>query len=325
MTCVLALLFVVNIYAQKTNEESLTILLNNDIAALNDEESKTTSSLLLFNLTDQVKFTQYSLDMNNINSLNLKNKDSPYEWQWLRDGIWTGTALGGAVLGYSLIINKDDITESRLQEVLANESNINFLDKWIAGNDSEAALGQSNIPFGLSFAAPLILLFNDEINDHSGQYLGLYLESLATTAALYTITAGLVNRSRPYVYSDEASLDRRLINNGQRSFYSGHVAASATASFFAAKVYTDFHPDASGKVFIWGGAAALPATVGFFRIKAGQHFLTDVLFGYALGAATGILVPELHKMKHENIDIYPSSGISFNGDTYSGMAFRYSF
>lgn len=125
--------------------------------------------------------------------------------------------------------------------------------------------------------APLVFLFDDDINNHTRQYLGLYLESLATTAALYTITAGLVNRSRPYVYNDEASMDLRLINNGQRSFYSGHIAAVATATFFAAKAYTDFHPDVTGKGFIWGGAAALRVAVGVLRIKAGQHFLTDAL------------------------------------------------
>ncbi|WP_026450059.1 phosphatase PAP2 family protein [Aequorivita capsosiphonis] len=323
---ILALFLTANIYSQSINQESLNTLQQNDVASLTTiKELNTFSNSLSYNLYDQDDFTQSSSEINNLNTLNLKNSNSPYEWKWLRDGIWTGTALGGAVLGYSLIISKDDITEVRLQEVLAKEKDINFLDKWAAGNDSEAALGQSNIPFAISFATPLVLLFDDDINDHAGQYLGLYLESLATTAAIYTITAGLVNRSRPYVYSDGASLDRRLINNGQRSFYSGHVAAAATATFFAAKVYTDYHPETSGKVFIWGGAAAIPATVGFFRIKAGQHFLTDVLLGYALGAATGILVPELHKKKIENMDVYPSSGTSFNGDTYSGMAFRYSF
>lgn len=324
---ILAIFFTANIYAQKINLEPLYTLHLNEIAFLNHNNEGLNSypTLFLNKLNDQTALTQNSLESHNRKSLNTQNSDSPYEWEWVKDGIWTGTALGGAVVGYSLIISKDDITENRLQEVLAKKDKINFLDKWAVGNDSKAALGQSNIPFALSFAGPLILLFNDEINDHSAQYLGLYLESLATTAALYTITAGLVNRSRPYVYSDDASMDRRLINNGQRSFYSGHVAAAATATFFAAKVYTDFHPNAKGKAFIWGGAAALPATVGFFRIKAGQHFLTDVLLGYALGVATGILVPELHKRKNENIDFYPSSGTSFNGDNYTGMAFRYRF
>jgi len=263
----------------------------------------------------------------------IQGSESPYEWKWVRDGIWTGVALGASAYGLKLIKDKDDfpladrgkfLDESSLQKEI---DNINFLDKWVAGKHNESANSISDIPFAISFAAPFVLLFDDEINDHTGQYVGLYIESLATTAAIYTITAGLVNRSRPYVYdnSGDTSSERRFKNNGQRSFYSGHVAATATATFFAAKVYSDYHPEASGKALIWTGAAILPAAVGVFRMEAGQHFFTDVLLGYVLGAGTGILVPELHKKKMENIDIYPSSGQSFNGDNYNGMAFRYTF
>ncbi|GEQ86525.1 hypothetical protein ULMS_20330 [Patiriisocius marinistellae] len=259
--------------------------------------------------------------------------ESPYEWDWTRDGIWTGAALGGSALGLYLIGEKDDIDEAefaRIQNDLQNDAvDINFLDNWVIGKHDEDASKISDIPFAISFAAPFAMLFDDEINDHTGQYLGLYIESLATTAAMYSITAGLVNRSRPYVYDDsgETGLDRRKSNNGQRSFYSGHVAATATATFFMAKVYSDFNPDAStfGKVAIWGGAAALPATVGYFRMEAGQHFLTDVLLGYALGAATGILVPELHKKRMDGVSFYPTGGRNFMGDEYKAMALKVQF
>jgi hypothetical protein len=91
------------------------------------------------------------------------------------------------------------------------------------------------------------------------------------------------------------------------------------------KVYSDFNPDSPATPYLWAGAAVLPATVGYLRIEAGQHFLTDVLLGYVLGAATGYFVPELHKTKNNELDIMPSSGTSFTGDRYSGMAVRYKF
>lgn len=254
---------------------------------------------------------------------------SPYEWDWVRDGIWMGAGLAGTIGGYSLIINKDDITETELAKIMANKDDINFMDRWLEGNYSEEAITYSYIPFGIAFAAPALLLFDDKINDDAALVMGLYLESLSTTAALYTITAGLANRSRPYVYNEneeEIPLGKRLKNNGQRSFYSGHVAATASAAFLAAKVFHDYHPDSPALPYVWAGAATLPAVVGFYRLKAGQHFLTDVLLGYALGAGAGILIPELHKTKNEKIDVYPTSGINnFTGDRYSGMAFRYTF
>ena len=325
-----ALLVCVNLFAQQNNFNSTNSF--NQIASLNDQEtnldklntedqnSQNVSSALNFNPNDKTVFeTQKS--------------NSPYEWKWVRDGIWTGVGIGASAYGLMLIKNKDDLPLAEREKFLNNESlqkeidNLNFLDQWVAGKHNKSANAISDIPFALSFAAPFAFLFDDEINDHTGQYIGIYIESLATTAALYTITAGLVDRSRPYVYdnSGDTSNDRRFKNNGQRSFYSGHVAATATATFFAAKAYSDFNPDANGKVWVWTGAAVLPASVGILRMEAGQHFLTDVLLGYVLGAGTGILVPELHKKKMENIDIYPSSGTSFNGDSYNGMAFRYTF
>ncbi|MGJ8593839.1 MAG: phosphatase PAP2 family protein [Aquaticitalea sp.] len=256
-------------------------------------------------------------------SANAQQGNSPYEWNWTRDGIWTGAAFGTSAYGLTLIKDKEDITEAEVNALDPND--INFVDRWAAGNSSEDANKFSDIPFAASFVLPFGLLFNDDINDHSGQFIGMYLQSLSTTSALYAVTAGLVNRSRPYVYDENNDIGRRTSNNGQRSFYSGHVAASATATFFAAKVYCDYNPDVTGKGYIWAAAAAVPATVGYFRLQAGQHFLTDILLGYGLGAASGILIPEMHKKNDSSLDITPVGGRNFRGEDYTGLALRYSF
>lgn len=256
-------------------------------------------------------------------SLSNAQSNSPYEWKWVRDGIWTGAAFGTSAYGLILIQDKEGITEAEVNAL--NADDLNFADRWVAGKSSESASQISDIPFAASFVLPLALLFNDDINDHTGQYIGMYLQSLSTTSALYTVTAGLVNRSRPYVYDENLDIDRRTSNNGQRSFYSGHVAASATATFFAAKVYCDFNPDATGKGFIWAAAATIPAVVGYYRLQAGQHFLTDILLGYGLGAATGILIPEMHKTKDSSLELNPVGGRTFRGDNYTGVALTYTF
>ena len=250
---------------------------------------------------------------------------SYYDWDWTRDGIWTGLGIAGSAVGLMLIQNKEGLTEAELAMVVAKQDDINFIDKWAVGNNSDSANNFSDIPFAFSFATPLLLLFDDEVNEQTATVLGLYLESLATTGAMYTLTAGLVSRSRPYVYSDEESLERRTSGNGQRSFYSGHVAAAATATFFTAKVYTDLNPDLKGKFFVWTGAALVPATIAYFRLEAGQHFLTDMMLGYALGAATGYLVPELHRTKVEGVSIRPAAGITRLGDEYNGLSLNYTF
>ncbi|WP_044397696.1 phosphatase PAP2 family protein [Lacinutrix sp. Hel_I_90] len=251
---------------------------------------------------------------------------SPYEWDWTRDGIWTGTALAGSVGGLLIIADKDPFTVNELAAFQTKVDNINFVDRWAAGNYSEEASKFSDIPFALSFAAPFVLLLDDEANNHSGQLFGIYIESLATTSALFSITAGLTKRARPYVYGSDAPLDKVESTSATRSFYSGHVAATTTATFFAAKVYQDFNPDSPAIPYVWAGAATLPALVGYFRMQAGQHFLSDVVLGYSLGALAGYYIPELHKRKDETaIGFTPIMGQTRFGDNYQGFCLSYTF
>ncbi len=256
-----------------------------------------------------------------------QTQTSPYEWNWTRDGIWTGAALGVSAGGLLIISGKEPFTEAEIADFKTKIDDINGIDRWAAGNYSENASKISDIPFYLSFAAPFTLLFDDEMNDHAGQLFGIYIQSLATTSALFTVTAGLTNRARPYVYSnDPDSFERQRSTSATRSFYSGHVAATTTATFFAAKAYQDFNPDSPAVPYIWAGAAALPAAVGYFRMEAGQHFLTDVLLGYGLGALAGYYIPELHKRKEDsNIGFTPIMGRDDFGGDFQGFSLSYSF
>jgi membrane-associated phospholipid phosphatase len=70
---------------------------------------------------------------------------------------------------------------------------------------------------------------------------------------------------------------------------------------------------------VWVVAAAIPAAVGYMRYQAGMHFLSDNLLGYALGAASGILIPQWHKSKrHNNVSFSP-----LIGKDYKGVSFVY--
>jgi membrane-associated phospholipid phosphatase len=123
------------------------------------------------------------------------------------------------------------------------------------------------------------------------------------------------------VYGTIADAPRRRENDSQRSFYAGHTAATAAASFYTAKVFQDYNPGSKLKPLVWVVAAATPAVVGYLRYKAGMHFLSDNLLGYAMGAAAGILIPEWHKTKgSQNVSILPEVG---NG--YKGLAVTYTF
>lgn len=237
-----------------------------------------------------------------------QQNESPYDTDPWKDGAFITAGIGLNALGLVIVQNKDKLSMEKLNNL--SEEDIWEIDRWAAGNYSERANSDSYIPMYGAFALPFALMLNENERSHAGQISVLFIETMATTGALFTITAGLVEKPRPLVYNESLSTEARIANDEQRSFFAGHTAATAAATFFAAKVFNDFNPDSPYKPVVWGVAAAIPATVGYLRIRAGKHFLTDNLIGFAVGAASGILIPEVHKKTNEKINVYPT--MSFN-------------
>ena len=244
---------------------------------------------------------------------------SPYKLSWKADLPIITAGIGLTALGVSLIDKKKDLTPAQYAQKVPD--NVWFFDRSNAGWFSKRADDLSYIPFQASFAMPVIMgLLDKKQRQNYGHVLVLYLETMSITGAMFTMAAGSVQRSRPFVYSRTNGLDDEYRTNGnnQRSFYAGHTAATAAATFYTAKVFADFHPDSKAKPYVWAAAAAVPALVGYWRYKAGMHFLSDNILGFAIGAGTGILVPHFHKHKIKNLSMVPQFG-----DGYRGVAFTY--
>lgn len=238
--------------------------------------------------------------------------DSPYETSLKVDAPIILGSLGLGYLGVQMIKNKEGLTAA---EALAKSpEDVNGFDRFSAGNFSEKADKDSYVPFYASFVAPVVMLLNKNESKKAGQIMVLFTESMAITGAMFSLTAGAVQNSRPLVYGSAAPLEKRMDSDSQRSFFAGHTAATATATFFLAKVFQDFNPDSKAKPYVWAAAALVPASVGYLRLRAGQHFLSDNLIGYALGAGVGVLVPHLHKKgSKNNFSLSPSMNPNYKG------------
>lgn len=246
--------------------------------------------------------------------------NSPYHTSLIKDGAIIVGGVGLTYLGTVLINNKNDLTPAQL--VSKTRDKIPFFDRGNAGYYSTRADDDSYIPFQASFVMPVLMgLINKNERQKFGQVMVLYTETMAITGTLFTMATGNIYRSRPYVYNTSLSSDLRRDKNSQRAFFAGHTAATAAATFFMAKAYADFNPTSKAKPYVWAFAAAVPAVVGYLRYKAGMHFLSDNLLGYAIGAGAGILVPQLHKIKGmRNVTISPAVGIG-----NKGLAVTYKF
>ncbi len=181
-----------------------------------------------------------------------------------------------------------------------------------------SAQSVADVAMNISLALPALLALDKQIRKDWLPILCMYLETQSIGAHLYLWGGPMTNnRIRPFVYNPGFDMKMKLKAGSRDSFFSGHTAWTASASFFTAKVYSDYHPELGNKKY-WIFAAALvpPVFNGYFRFRASKHFPTDILSGLVIGAAAGILNPHLHKIKKEkNYTLAPFFG------EYSGMAF----
>lgn len=256
----------------------------------------------------KIDSTKYQPTISDSINITGNKNGTPYATSFKKDAPVIIAGVGLTALGAALIRNKKDLTMDELSGKTRDK--VPFFDRGNVGYYSQKADKDSYVPFHISFGLPILtLLLDNKERSHFGQVLVLYTETMAITGALFTMAAGTVQRSRPFVYGTEAPLYQRLSGNNQRSFFAGHTAATAAATFFTAKVFQDFHPHSTLNPFIWIVAGSVPAVVGYLRYKAGMHFLSDNIIGYLVGAGTGILVPQWHKIKAlKNVNISAQSG-----------------
>jgi membrane-associated phospholipid phosphatase len=132
----------------------------------------------------------------------------------------------------------------------------------------------------------------------------MYAESGSLALMLTDITKIAVRRPRPIDYincepPNSTTSPGCASTNLGLSFFSGHEAI--VSSIGATATYLAFvrSPRSPRPWITLGVATALTAFVGYERVRAGDHFPTDVIAGSMAGAAVGVLVPHLHRHKQE--------------------------
>jgi membrane-associated phospholipid phosphatase len=223
-------------------------------------------------------------------------QNSPYTLTWAADAPVLGVGLAFPVLNHYLWQpNIAPLTEAQILALSAQ--NVNSFDRSATLNANHASRKASDIGLITSVALPSILFLDADIR-HDYQKVGtLYAETLLMNYLVTETTKQLVQRPRPLTYNPNVPMSEKMEQDARFSFFSGHTSTAAASSFFAAKVYSDYHPDSPALPYIWATAALIPATVGYLRYDGGKHFPTDILVGYLMGAAVGFLVPELHKIR----------------------------
>lgn len=228
--------------------------------------------------------------------LNLKALcQNTYRLSWAKEGVLLGSS--GAVSGVSLLLGPHYPALTLAQIPLFHSAQVNTFDRIATRQYSSTARRASDY---LLYTAPLwpaLLLFDPAIRRNGYEVCAIASEAVALSVALTALTKELAHRPRPFVYNPNAPVSAKLKRDARLSFFSGHTSTVAALSFVSAKVWCDHHPTSRWKPIFWSGAFAVPAAVGYLRVRGGKHFPTDVLAGLAIGAATGWLLPHLHRVQ----------------------------
>jgi membrane-associated phospholipid phosphatase len=201
----------------------------------------------------------------------------------------------GVLLGVSMRIGSS-LTPLTLQEVNnLDHTNVWALDREAAHQYSVAAGKVSDALLYTSMAMPLLYLTREKTRRDFGKIALMQVETGLLAYGLVCLTKGITQRIRPFAYNPAAPMDDKLTINAKASFYSGHAAASAAMSFFMASTFSRYYPESRLKPWVWTYAAVWPAAVGYLRYRAGSHYPSDILTGYLVGAASGILIPRIHE------------------------------
>jgi membrane-associated phospholipid phosphatase len=236
----------------------------------------------------------------------LYGQEGVYHFNPKKEYLILGTGIAATVSGIYLLKQEHVFTTNEVEAL--DKKDVASINRWAAGNYSETAYTISDICVNTAVLAPFVLLSSKRIRSDVLKIGLLYAESLLLTSGFYMTTAGSVSKPRPFLYRADVPIEEKTGHWADDSFYSGHTAYSSTATFFLAKVLTDYYPDMRCRALIWAAAGILPATTAYFRVVAGRHFLTDVMAGYAMGALSGILVPHFHKKKNSTLSLLPYIG-----------------
>lgn len=235
----------------------------------------------------------------------------------------TAAGIAWCSYAFSKIYSKDTIPYETVKRL--NKDDLNSFDRWAAGKTNQKLSDGSDFLFYGSIPLPAFLFIDRRIRKDALKISALYLEAFSITGLLYTGSAYFIDRYRPETYNTSLPIDDRANGNNKNSFFAGHVAVVATATFFMAKVYSDYHPESKWKWAFWGGAAAATGTMVYFRHAAGKHFPSDLVVGTAIGVLSGVLVPHFHKYKDPDKRTW-GLGPSVNPDGDGvGLRFTYRF
>lgn len=242
--------------------------------------------------------------INSENKFNLFGKGNTFRLDPVTDGVLLGS--GALIYGTELILDKGlKLGENIYNGENFSLDNVNSFDRFLARPYSKNI---DKVADGLlisSFVLPAFLFTTD--NSEWFTWCTMYAETMLLAQGIKESIKLAVYRPRPYMYfKGFPEKDVYKENDFANSFVSGHATMSFAAATFTGYTFSKYFPHNPWRFAVWGVSYGIAGLVVSLRIAGGNHFLSDVLSGAALGTACGLLVPWLHTLKvgkNDNIQL----------------------
>jgi membrane-associated phospholipid phosphatase len=170
-------------------------------------------------------------------------------------------------------------------------------DHAVRGGLAPAAARVSDLLLWSSMTTPIVALLADHADPATAEAILIYAETLAINSLLTGAAKYLVQRPRPYLYDRSPAVQayaRSSGRGGQLSFFSGHSSIAFASAVAGAQLFAVRSRSTAARAAVWGIELAFAAATANLRVRAGQHYYSDVVVGSIVGAAVGVTVPLLH-------------------------------
>lgn len=162
----------------------------------------------------------------------------------------------------------------------------------------------SDITSALTMVAPATFLFAAPSSDWVG--IGFtYAPTFLASYSVRTLMKNTITRQRPYQlpgHSDSGTDP----SDHDKSFPSGHTLMAFSSAAYMQTVFSLYYPDSPYKKAVTATTWALAATTAVLRVASGNHFVTDVLAGAAIGSILGFAGPYLSHLIFKDKDNAPT-------------------
>jgi len=237
---------------------------------------------------------------------------SPFKLSYLADGI-LGTA-GATTTGIVFFMQKKN-DFPRWNGTLYDASTVNTFDKWAMNPYNKTLDNVGTATCALDLAVLPLTVFATQSfcgNFLAAEWLTLstmYVESFLLSYGIKGLMKMSMLWVRPYMYFEGYPDDVFDNSDFEFSWPSGHTTNAFLGAVFTSCVFAWYYPTSSWRIPITCTSLLIAASTGVLRMMSGNHFLTDVLTGAAIGSLCGFIVPFVHHLSAER------SG--FAGDTSS--------